>query len=84
MLDRFPVVGGFFWTWQDNPFVRQKLLEYVQYLVREYDVDAFRLDTAIYMPKEFLLLGLNWKRCSGVATRNWHRGSDACTDIIDP
>ncbi|CAE7947026.1 SWA2, partial [Symbiodinium sp. KB8] len=39
---------------QDNPFVRQKLLEYVQYLVREYDVDAFRLDTAIYMPKDFL------------------------------
>ncbi|CAE7290773.1 SWA2 [Symbiodinium natans] len=39
---------------QDHPFVRQKLLEYVQYLVREYDVDAFRLDTAIYMDKEFL------------------------------
>ena len=22
--------------------------------MREYDVDAFRLDTAIYMPKDFL------------------------------
>jgi len=39
---------------QDNEVVRQKLFEYVQYLVREYDVDGFRLDTAIYMPKEFL------------------------------
>lgn len=39
---------------QDHPFVRQKLLEYVQYLVAEFDVDAFRLDTAIYMPKDFL------------------------------
>lgn len=32
----------------------RKLLEYVRYLVREYDVDAFRLDTAIYMSKDFL------------------------------
>jgi len=39
---------------QEHPFVRQKLFEYVQYLVKEFDVDAFRLDTAIYMPKEFL------------------------------
>ncbi|CAE7638868.1 Dnah5 [Symbiodinium pilosum] len=39
---------------QDNEFVRQMLLKYVKYLVKEYDVDAFRLDTAIYMPKHFL------------------------------
>eukprot|EP00931_Biecheleriopsis_adriatica_P080717 TRINITY_DN54061_c0_g1_i1.p1 TRINITY_DN54061_c0_g1~~TRINITY_DN54061_c0_g1_i1.p1 ORF type:complete len:653 (+),score=112.33 TRINITY_DN54061_c0_g1_i1:40-1998(+) len=39
---------------QDHPFVRQKLLEYVRYLVRDFNVDAFRLDTAIYMPKDFL------------------------------
>ncbi|CAJ1379396.1 unnamed protein product [Effrenium voratum] len=39
---------------QEHPYVRKMLLEYVQYLVREYDVDAFRLDTAIYMPQDFL------------------------------
>ncbi|CAK9087850.1 unnamed protein product [Durusdinium trenchii] len=39
---------------QDHPFVRQKLLDYVKYLVEEYDADAFRLDTAIYMKKDFL------------------------------
>ena len=37
---------------QDHPFVRQKLLDYVTYLVDEYDADAFRLDTAIYMKKD--------------------------------
>ena len=43
---------------EDHAFVRQKLFEYVQYLVKEYDVDAFRLDTAIYMPKDFLQLDI--------------------------
>ena len=55
---------------QDHPFVRQKLLEYVQYLVREYDVDAFRLDTAIYMDKEFLLLVVDWLRLLGTSGLN--------------
>lgn len=69
--DKTSLVRGF----QEHPFVRQKLLEYVQYLVREFDVDAFRLDTAIYMPKEFLSFGagLVWFTClkitPGVATR---------------
>ena len=53
--------------------MRQKLLEYVQYLVKEFDVDAFRLDTAIYMPKEFLSFGDRVFTClkitPGVATR---------------
>ena len=48
---------------KDNEFVRQMLLKYVKYLVKEYDVDAFRLDTAIYMPKHFLLLGAQQRQC---------------------
>lgn len=39
---------------QSVPFVREKLINYVQGLVKDYQVDAFRLDTAIYMPKSFL------------------------------
>mmetsp|Transcript_105132 Transcript_105132/g.255223 ORF Transcript_105132/g.255223 Transcript_105132/m.255223 type:complete len:616 (-) Transcript_105132:279-2126(-) len=39
---------------QSVPFVKAQLLKYVKYLVKSYGVDAFRLDTAIYMPKDFL------------------------------
>lgn len=39
---------------QSHPYVKEQLLKYVRYLVSEFNVDAFRLDTAIYMEKEFL------------------------------
>lgn len=39
---------------QSDPFVREALLQYVRRLRSDFGVDAFRLDTAIYMPQDFL------------------------------
>ncbi|CAJ1438867.1 unnamed protein product [Effrenium voratum] len=37
-----------------HPFVREQLLKYVSGLVKDYHIDGFRLDTAIYIDKGFL------------------------------
>jgi len=39
---------------QSVPIVRELLIDYVMWLRRDFGVDAFRLDTAIYMPQDFL------------------------------
>lgn len=39
---------------QSVPFVREQLVAYLQWLKKEFGNDAFRLDTAIYMPRDFL------------------------------
>mmetsp|Transcript_56790 Transcript_56790/g.157203 ORF Transcript_56790/g.157203 Transcript_56790/m.157203 type:complete len:632 (+) Transcript_56790:58-1953(+) len=39
---------------QSHPFVKRKLIEYVTGMVRNYSVDAIRLDTAAFMGKDFL------------------------------
>lgn len=70
---------------QEHPFVRQKLFEYVQYLVKEFDVDAFRLDTAIYMPKEFLSFGDRVFTClkitPGLPTRGMSKNVPTCVQF---
>eukprot|EP00435_Cladocopium_sp_Y103_P015491 s792_g3.t2 len=37
-----------------NPFVRQTLLTWVREMVQNYSLDALRLDTAIYLERDFL------------------------------
>eukprot|EP00434_Breviolum_minutum_P017063 symbB.v1.2.015054.t1/scaffold1112.1/size147309/12 len=37
-----------------NPFVRQTLLKWVREMVQNYSLDALRLDTAIYLERDFL------------------------------
>lgn len=37
-----------------HPFVRERLLEWIEWLTKEFDIDSIRLDTAPFMPWEFL------------------------------
>ena len=39
---------------QSHPYVRAELTRWVRYLVKQYDLTALRLDTAPYMPLDFL------------------------------
>lgn len=39
---------------QDHPATRQYLLEWIDYMTHKYDIDGYRLDTALYMTQEFL------------------------------
>lgn len=39
---------------QEHPYVRHGLLEWVRWLVKAFDIDAIRLDTAAYVPIDFL------------------------------
>jgi len=39
---------------QSVPFVRNELLRWAVHMVETYQIDAIRLDTAAYVPKEFL------------------------------
>lgn len=39
---------------QENPETRDYLLRWIQFMVNKYDMDGFRLDTALYIPKWFL------------------------------
>eukprot|EP00405_Crypthecodinium_cohnii_P011610 CAMPEP_0206442038 /NCGR_PEP_ID=MMETSP0324_2-20121206/13603_1 /ASSEMBLY_ACC=CAM_ASM_000836 /TAXON_ID=2866 /ORGANISM="Crypthecodinium cohnii, Strain Seligo" /LENGTH=660 /DNA_ID=CAMNT_0053909843 /DNA_START=103 /DNA_END=2085 /DNA_ORIENTATION=- len=50
--------GGWFYDLGDlnqtDPFVRSKQLEWIKWFVQEYDIDYLRLDTAAFMPWDFL------------------------------
>lgn len=39
---------------QSDPFVRQELISWVQFMVKSYDIDVLRLDTAPFVPWDFL------------------------------
>ncbi|CAE7564115.1 aah2 [Symbiodinium natans] len=39
---------------QSHPFVRSELLKWGKYMKNKYHIDGFRLDTAPYVPKDFL------------------------------
>lgn len=39
---------------QENPDIRKYLLNWIEYMAVHYGIDGFRLDTALYMPKDFL------------------------------
>jgi len=39
---------------QDDPATREYLLEWIDYMTRKYDIDGYRLDTALYMSMDFL------------------------------
>ncbi|CAE7825064.1 mde5 [Symbiodinium sp. CCMP2592] len=39
---------------QSNPFVRSQLIKWGKYMKNKYHIDGFRLDTAPYVPRDFL------------------------------
>eukprot|EP00746_Dinoflagellata_sp_MGD_P033382 gnl/MRDRNA2_/MRDRNA2_179629_c0_seq1.p1 gnl/MRDRNA2_/MRDRNA2_179629_c0~~gnl/MRDRNA2_/MRDRNA2_179629_c0_seq1.p1 ORF type:complete len:520 (+),score=67.67 gnl/MRDRNA2_/MRDRNA2_179629_c0_seq1:126-1562(+) len=39
---------------QENPEIRDYLLQWISWMAKKYDIDGFRLDTALYIPKWFL------------------------------
>lgn len=39
---------------QENPFVRQYLLNWVEKLVKKYGFDAIRIDAIVHVPKTFM------------------------------
>jgi len=39
---------------QSNPFVRKELKRWARWMVEEYSIDMFRLDTASFVPMDFL------------------------------
>eukprot|EP01016_Furgasonia_blochmanni_P037115 TRINITY_DN432_c0_g2_i7.p1 TRINITY_DN432_c0_g2~~TRINITY_DN432_c0_g2_i7.p1 ORF type:complete len:479 (-),score=130.19 TRINITY_DN432_c0_g2_i7:214-1650(-) len=50
---------------QDNPWVKQKLLEWIRDLVKKYDIDGIRIDTVMLVPKWFWA---EFSKASGVYT----------------
>lgn len=57
--DEALVLQGWFYDLADlnqsHPYVRAELLRWVRHMVSTYSVDALRLDTAPYMPTDFLI-----------------------------
>lgn len=51
-----------------HPFVQQQMLSFVTGLVEDYSVDAFRLDTVVYVDLNFVkeVQQVSW-RCGDVA-----------------